>query len=183
MAFYSRADQMMKAILLLSAAGLVLAGCGQKADNDDAPDMMVATPHVYTDAEKTAIQATFPAPYNTADLAAGETQFNKCRSCHTIGPDKMNLVGPHLYGVFGRKSGTEPGYTFSEAMTAYNVTWDFATLDTYIAAPQTVVKGTKMSYQGIRDETDRHNLIAYLKLETTPYAPPAAASESASSAN
>jgi cytochrome c len=95
----------------------------------------------------------------------------------------MNMVGPLLYGVFGRKSGTEPGYSFSEAMTAHDVTWDFDTLDTYIAAPQTVVKGTKMSYQGIKDETDRHNLLAYLKLETTPYAPPADAAESASSAN
>ena len=173
---------MMKAIFLLAATAMVLAGCSQKADNDDAPDVVMATPHAYTDAEKIAIRATFPAPYNTADLAAGEKQFNKCRACHTIGPDKMNLVGPHLYDLFGRKSGTEPGYTFTEAMTAHNVTWDFDTLDTYIAAPQTVVKGTKMSYQGIKDETDRHNLIAYLKLETTPYVPPAASSESASSA-
>ena len=174
---------MIKAAFLLAAAGLVLAGCGQKADNDDSPDVVMATPHTYTDAEKIAIQATFPAPYNTADLAAGETQFNKCRACHTIGPDKMNLVGPHLYGVFGRKSGTEPGYSFTEAMTTHNVTWDFDTLDTYIAAPQIVVKGTKMSYAGIKDETDRHNLIAYLKLETTPYVAPAATADSTSSAN
>ena len=172
---------MMKAVFLFIAVGLTLSACGQKADNDDAPDVVMATPHAYSDAEKAAIQATFPAPYNTADLAAGETQFNKCRSCHTIGPDKMNLVGPHLYSVFGRKSGTEPGYTFTEAMTAHNVTWDFATLDSYIAAPQSVVKGTKMSYQGIKNETDRHNLLAYLKLETTPYVPPADHSASASS--
>ena len=174
---------MTKAILLFSVATLILSGCDSKADNDDAPDVVMAAPHVYTDAENTAIQATFPAPYNTADLAAGEKQFTKCRACHTIGPDKMNLVGPHLYGVFGRKSGTEPGYTFTEAMTAHNVTWDFDTLDTYLAAPQSVVKGTKMSYQGIQNETDRRNLIAWLKLETTPYAAPAAASESTSSAD
>ena len=173
---------MMKTIFLLVITGVTLASCNQKADNDDAPDVVMAMPHTYTDTEKAAIQATFPAPYNTADLAAGEKQFTKCRACHTIGPDKMNLVGPHLYGLFGRKSGTEPGYTYTEAMTAHNVTWDFDTLDTYIAAPQTVVKGTKMSYQGIKDDTDRHNLIAYLKLETTPYAPPSASSESASGA-
>jgi len=174
---------MIRTIFFIAVTGLALSACTPKADNDNAPDVVMATPHVYTDAEKAAIQATFPAPYNTADLAAGEKQFNKCRACHTIGPDKMNLVGPHLYAVFGRKSGTEPGYTFTEAMTAHNVTWDFDTLDTYIAAPQTVVKGTKMSYPGIKDETDRHNLIAYLKLETTPYVAPAVTSESASSAN
>jgi cytochrome c len=171
---------MTRSILLLISAALMLSACSPKADNDDSPDVVMVTPHTYSDAEKTVLQATFPAPYNTADLAAGESQFNKCRACHTIGPDKMNLVGPHLYGVFGRKSGTEPGYTFTEAMTAHKVTWDFDTLDAYLAAPQVVVKGTKMSYQGIKDETDRHNLIAYLKLETTPYVPPAAASGSAS---
>jgi cytochrome c len=172
---------MTRSILLLIGAGLILTACSPRADNDEAPDVMMATPHSYSTAETAAVQASFPAPYNTADLAAGEAQFNKCRACHTIGPDKMNLVGPHLYGVFGRKSGTEPGYTFTEAMTAHNVTWDFDTLDAYLAAPQVVVKGTKMSYQGIKDETDRHNLIAYLKLETTPYTPPAATSESGSS--
>ncbi|MFT4076207.1 MAG: cytochrome c family protein [Asticcacaulis sp.] len=174
---------MTRTLFLLISAGLILSACSQKAaDNDDAPDMIMAAPHSYSAEEKATIQATFPAPYNTADLAAGEIQFNKCRACHSVGPDKMNLVGPHLYGVFGRKSGTEPGYTFSEAMTAHNVTWDFDTLDAYLAAPQAVVKGTKMSYQGIPKETDRHNLIAWLKMETTPYAPSAGAADSASSA-
>lgn len=173
---------MTRTIFLLISAGLILSACSPRADNDDAPDVVMATPHSYTAAEKTAIQASFPAPYNTADLVAGEAQFNKCRACHTLGPDKMNLVGPHLYGVFGRKSGTEPGYNFTEAMTAHNVTWDFDTLDAYLTAPQAVVKGTKMSYQGIKNDTDRHNLIAYLKLETTPYVPPASPSKAAAGA-
>lgn len=155
---------------LCLSLGLALLACHKApvADNDDGADMALSEPIEYTPAEKAAIQATFPAPYNTADLAAGEKQFGKCRSCHTITPGKMNLTGPHLYGVFGRKSGTVAGYTFTEAMTAHNVVWDFDTLDTYINAPQTVVKGTKMGYAGIQNETDRHNLIAYLKLETTP---------------
>jgi len=173
---------MLKTICLLAAAGLILTGCERKADNDDGVDIAIAAPHEYTAAEKTAIQATFPAPYNTADLADGEAQFNKCRSCHTIGPDKMNVVGPHLYGVFGRKSGTEPGYSFTPAMTAHNVVWDFDTLDAYLTAPQAVVKGTKMTYQGIKDDTQRHNLIAWMKLVSTPYVAPAAASAEASDA-
>ncbi|WP_235074267.1 c-type cytochrome [Asticcacaulis sp. AC466] len=171
---------MMKQVVFLILATMALSGCQRTADNDNGQDIALAPPHIYTDAEKAAIQATFPAPYNTADLNAGQIQFGKCRSCHTISADKMNLVGPHLYGVFGRKSGTEPGYTFSEAMTRHNVVWDFDTLDTYLAAPQAVVKGTKMSYAGIQNETDRRNLIAYLKLETTPYVPPATASAGAS---
>ncbi len=158
------------AALVCLTLALSLAGCHKapEADNDDGADMAIAEPIEYTPAEKAAIQATFPAPYNTADLSAGEKQFGKCRSCHTIASNQMNLTGPHLYGVFGRKSGTVAGYTFTQAMTAHNVVWDFDTLDAYIASPQTVVKGTKMGYAGIQNETDRHNLIAYLKLETTP---------------
>ncbi|MGA9657980.1 MAG: cytochrome c family protein [Asticcacaulis sp.] len=179
---------MIKSVCVLATAALLLSACNKApppervADNDDGETITMAAPHVFTDAEKKTIQASFPAPYDTADLAAGEQQFVKCRACHTITANKMNLTGPHLYGLFGRKSGTEPGYTYSEAMKNHNVVWDFATLDTYIAAPQTVVKGTKMSYQGIKDETDRHNLLAYLKLETTPVDDAQASSGSASAA-
>ena len=168
------------AVALVSSLCL-LAACNRGASSsaDDGQTMTMAVPKEYTPAEKAAIQATFPAPYNTADLAAGEKQFNKCRACHTITPDGMNMTGPHLYGVFGRHSATATGYSYSDAMLAHNVTWDFNTLDTYLKAPQQVVKGTKMGFMGIADDTDRHNLIAYLKLETSP-APVADAAASAS---
>lgn len=173
----------MKTVILAALAVVALAGCNKAADNDGGQTMVMAEPADYTPAEKAAIQATFPAPYNTADLAEGEKQFMKCRACHTITSDKMNMTGPHLYSLFGRKSGTEPGYTFSDAMTAHNTVWDFDSLNTYLESPQTVVKGTKMSFMGIPDEAKRHALIAYLKLETTPRAPSDAtsASETASS--
>ncbi len=164
----------------LAFAALSLAACNKPATSssaDDGQTMVMAEPKEYTPAEKAAIQATFPAPYNTADLAAGEKQFNKCRACHTITPDGMNMTGPHLYGVFGRPAATATGYTYSDAMQAHKITWDFNTLDVYLKAPQEVVKGTKMGFMGIPNDTDRHNLIAYLKLETTP---PAASASSAS---
>ena len=171
---------MTKMIWLTALALVSLAGCNKAADNDSGQTMVMAEPAEYTPAEKATIQATFPAPYNTADLAEGEKQFMKCRACHTITPDKMNMTGPHLYGVFGRKSGTEPGYTYTDAMTAHNTVWDFATLNTYLASPQAVVKGTKMSFPGILDDAKRQDLIAYLKLETTPHEAASADSASAS---
>ncbi len=162
------------------AALLMLGGC-HKASSSAGADAAFAEPPEFTSAQKTQILATFPAPYNTADLDAGEKQFNKCRSCHTITADKMNMTGPHLYGVFGRHSATAEGYTYSDAMKAHNVTWDFDTLDVYLKSPQTVVAGTKMGFTGIENDTDRHNLIAYLKAETTPLPAGSAASDSASS--
>ncbi len=159
---------------------LALAGCNRAAGTDGG-EMVMADPIVHSPAEAAAIQATFPAPYNTADLAAGEKQFGKCRSCHMLAPGAMDMTGPNLYGVFGRTSGTKPGYPFSDAMIAHKTVWDFATLDTYLTSPQTVVKGTKMGFMGIADATDRRNLIAYLKLENTPVQ--AASSDSASASS
>lgn len=170
----------MKRFLIIGAAVLALAGCERKADNDDGAVVQLAQPVEYSAEEKAALLATFPAPYNAADLADGEKQFAKCRACHTITAEKQDLTGPHLYGVFGRKSGTVAGYSFTDAMTAHNVTWDFATLDTYLEAPQAVVKGTKMSFQGIKDADQRRNLIAYLKLEATPPPEPAVAESTSS---
>lgn len=163
-----------KRCVMILAATVALNGCNHASDADDGQTAVIAVPKEYTPAEKAAIQATFPAPYNTADLAAGEKQFNKCRSCHTIAEGAMNMTGPNLFGLFGRHAGTGKGYTYSDAMKAHDVIWDFGTLDTYLNAPQQVVRGTKMGYQGIQNETDRHNVIAYLKLETTP-APTASA--------
>jgi len=157
--------------VLIASAAVAMAACSRHADNDTGQAMAMPDPVSYTADEKTKIQATFPAPYNIADLADGEKQFNRCRSCHTITPDKMNMTGPHLYGLFGRKAATAEGYTYSDAMKAHDVTWDFDTLDTYLASPQTVVKGTKMSYPGVPDPKQRQDLIAYLKLETTPKTP------------
>lgn len=169
----------------LICATLCLCACHRAepaADNDGGADMTLADPVDYTAAQKAAIQATFPAPFNKADLAEGEQEFNKCRACHTITPDKMNMTGPHLYGVFGRKSGTVAGYTFTEAMTRHNVIWGFDTLDTYLTSPQTVVKGTKMGFQGLPDPVKRRNLIAYLALESQPHPGISNAATSSSSA-
>ncbi len=165
-------------VLLASVAGL--SGCNQNTGVEDGPDIVMADPKVYTPAEKAAIQATFPAPFNAADLEDGEKQFGKCRACHTITPDGMNMTGPHLYGVFGRHAATAKGYTYSDAMSKHDVVWDFNTLDVYLKAPQQVVKGTKMGFMGIESDTQRRNLIAYLALETQAHEVAASASESAS---
>lgn len=173
----------MKQVIVLGLAILALAACGRKADNDDGAVVELAQLPDYTPEEKAALLAAMPAPFNTADLTDGAKQFAKCASCHTITADKMNLTGPHLYGVFGRKSGSEPGYPFSKAMTAHNVIWDFDTLDTFVAAPQATVKGTKMGFQGIPDAEHRRNLIAYLKIETTPRPEPSSATSESASAS
>lgn len=99
--------------------------------------------------------------YAQGDAAAGEKVFAHCAPCHSTKPGE-NKFGPSLAGVFGRKGGTEPGYTYSSALKGQNVTWDEANLDGWLQGPGKFVRGTKMIYS-VPDEKDRQDVIAYLK--------------------
>jgi cytochrome c len=97
-----------------------------------------------------------------ADIEAGKTTFKKCLLCHTDQAGK-NKVGPSLFGIVGRKSASLPDYNYSDAMKNFNHTWTVQTLDTYLTDPHAMVPGTKMIFPGIKDATERANLIAYLE--------------------
>lgn len=112
------------------------------------------------------IVSTATVAHAAPDLANGAKQFNKCKSCHTIVKGGKNLVGPNLNGLFGRTSGSVTGYNYSPAMKAAGVTWNDAKLDTYLTNPKAMVKGTRMSFPGIKIAKDRTDLIAYLKANT-----------------
>lgn len=97
------------------------------------------------------------------DIAAGEKTFNVCRACHQIGDRAVNSIGPVLTGVVGRKSGSVPGYNYSDANKNSGITWDEATLADYLKNPQAKVPGTKMTFPGLKKEQDIDNVIAFLK--------------------
>jgi cytochrome c len=97
------------------------------------------------------------------EAAAGEKVFGACRACHQIGPNAHNAVGPELNGVIGRPAGTVPGYSYSAANKNSGLTWDEETFTRYIQNPQGVVKGTKMTYAGLKDPEKIKDLIAFLK--------------------
>jgi cytochrome c len=101
-------------------------------------------------------------PALAADVEAGKVAFKKCALCHTAEPGK-NKIGPSLFGVVGRKPGSVDNFSYSEAMKNFDHTWDAETLDTYLADPRTVVPGTKMIFPGIKDKTEREDVIAYLE--------------------
>lgn len=106
-----------------------------------------------------------PDSATTPPLAAGSAKpaaFGQCAACHSVEPG-MNGVGPSLAGVFGRKSGSLTGFSYSAAMKAYGKTWDDAALDLFLISPATAVPGTRMTYMGLSDPAQRKAVIEYLK--------------------
>ncbi len=108
------------------------------------------------------------------DAARGERIFQYCFSCHSVDPNEQaQLEGPSLYRIVGRPAASLKGFSYSDAMKkrgAEGLKWDAATLNRYIADPQAIVPGTRMSAAPLRDEQARVDLIAYLA-KSGPYQP------------
>ncbi|MBU3732088.1 MAG: cytochrome c family protein [Beijerinckiaceae bacterium] len=96
------------------------------------------------------------------DAAAGEKVFLKCKVCHQIGEGAKNGVGPVLNGLFGRKSGSVEGYSYSEANKNSGITWEPAVFAEYIKNPRAKIPGTKMVFAGIQNDKEIADLTAYL---------------------
>lgn len=96
------------------------------------------------------------------NVANGEKDFAVCRACHQVGDNAENMLGPQLNGLDGRKAGSVADYPYSEAMKNSGITWSAATFKPYIHDPQAMVKGTKMPFAGLKDDTKVADLWAYI---------------------
>src|SRR5581483_6799435 len=108
---------------------------------------------VAADTPHAVLAAAPPLPIPGGDPAAGRLVFRKCQVCHSLEPGK-DILGPSLAGIVGRKSGAEPGYSYSPAMSHANLVWDAKTLDAYLSDPQKVVAGNKMPFPGLKTNQD-----------------------------
>jgi cytochrome c len=102
----------------------------------------------------------------TADVNAGQTSAKKCEACHTLLKGQPAKVGPNLYGVVGNHAAHMEGFKYSQAMLdeqAKGLHWGFEELDHFITAPKAFVPGTAMGFAGIKNDTERANVIAYLR--------------------
>ncbi|HBU63163.1 MAG TPA: cytochrome c family protein, partial [Oceanicaulis sp.] len=96
----------------------------------------------------------------------GARFFRRRQACHTVEEGGRNMVGPNLHGVFGRESGHKDDFRYSPAMSESEVVWSAETLDAYLTNPREYIRGNRMSFAGLRDEQDRHDLIAWLAINT-----------------
>lgn len=173
---------MMKRTTLLSAIALAslvtVSACGGGADEAAAPaeEATVAEPEMAEEdaagedaatddaapAEEAATAATAGFAGMTTDVKAGERVFALCRSCHVL-DEGVNRVGPSLYNIVGRQSGSVEGFNYSDANKNSGVTWTTDVLFEYLEDPKGFMPGTKMAFPGIKNPQDRANLIAYLE--------------------
>ena len=96
------------------------------------------------------------------DVAAGENSFKKCLPCHSIGDGAKNKVGPELNGLDGRKSGSAPDFSYSDANKNSGITWNKDQFLEYIKDPKAKIPGTKMVFAGIKNENEANALWAYI---------------------
>ena len=96
------------------------------------------------------------------DIINGKKIFKKCAACHSINKGGSNKIGPALYGVVGRKVGGIADYKYSKTLASYGKEWTFEELNGFLQKPSSYLKGTKMSYAGLRKEKDRASVIKYL---------------------
>ncbi len=115
-----------------------------------------------------AAAAAILAPLARADAAdakAGSAVFNKCKACHSLAAGK-NMVGPSLHGLFGRTAGTADKYNYSKPMKAAGaggLVWTDKTIAEYLKSPKDFVKGNKMTFIGLKKDSEIENLLAFLK--------------------
>lgn len=95
--------------------------------------------------------------------AAPPEAFGVCSGCHVTTKGAASTIGPNLFGVTARKSGTYPEFSYSPGMKAAGLPWTAANLKAFVMNPQKTVPGNRMPYGGQMDATRAQAIVAYLE--------------------
>jgi len=106
------------------------------------------------------------ALFASTSATEGAKVFKKCAACHSIAEDGANKIGPALWGVLGRPTGSVASYKYSKAMAAYGKNWSFEEMNGFLTKPKDWIKGTKMSFAGLKSAKERAAVILYMNKNT-----------------
>ena len=101
----------------------------------------------------------------SASVDKGQATAKQCQSCHTFEKGGANRVGPNLWGIVGRPKASVAGFNYSAAMKAKGGNWSFDDLNKFLASPRGYVQGTNMSFAGLARDSQRADLIGYLRAQ------------------
>ena len=104
--------------------------------------------------------------YAGANVENGERLAMQCRACHSYDQGGAHMLGPALYGFFGRKAGSAEGFGYTAALRSADFVWTPRAMDAWLAQPAVFLPGNAMAYAGLRKQADRQAVIAYLLAET-----------------
>ncbi|MEM7458145.1 MAG: cytochrome c family protein [Pseudomonadota bacterium] len=169
----------LKTTIAALGASVLLAACGgggsdstentntnQAATDTSSEEVTPVAAPAPAETETSDAFAALPEPYKSADYNRGRRAFKLCQSCHTLNEGGQNLVGPNLYGVFGREIGGVEGFTYSNAVQESDIVWTPEILAEWLESPRNFLPGNKMSFAGVRKPDDRTAVIAYIMAET-----------------
>ena len=100
------------------------------------------------------------------NVEQGKKIFKKCAACHSIAKGGSNKIGPALWGVMGREAGSVSDYKYSKAMAGRGKPWSFEEMNGFLIKPKAWIKGTKMTFVGLKSEKDRAAIILYMNKNT-----------------
>jgi cytochrome c len=137
----------------------------EAAPAEEEPKEMAAAPPEQQPAAAEAADGggDLSALLASADPAAGEKVFKKCKACHTVEQGGKNKVGPNLWNVVGGTKAGADGFAYSGALSGLGGEWTYQDLDAYLTKPKDFAPGTKMSFGGLKKPGDRASVISYLR--------------------
>ena len=121
---------------------------------------------VSTTDSKSISDGNIMALFASTSAADGAKVFKKCAACHSVNKGGANKIGPALWGVIGRKAGSISDYKYSKAMAAHGKNWSFEEMNGFLIKPKDWIKGTKMSFAGLKNAKERAAVILYMNENT-----------------
>lgn len=169
-------QKIFAAVLVAGIIAMLAGFVAKRVVHVEAPEKNAFPIEVTEAAEGGPAAAAGPEPILAllagADVAKGEAVSKACAACHDFTKGGANKVGPNLYNIINNHHAHAEGFAYSEAMVAVkDQTWGYQEMNAFLWSPQKHIKGTKMTFAGLKKPADRANIIAWLRTVSDTPAP------------